>query len=167
MSTDIKSVLQQQVEKWPLEDQKELGQAAIAIEAQRRGVDPGALEQFARKLTIAVATQELEEPTKYWRDWKDNYLYNAKRWALGFLIPLLTTVLAIVCCLSFNLNFLRLAETTRRLLSRKRFSMLLYLVRLLQQYSGACAKCFVCGLTTTTCVRTPLKEKLYSRRLLY
>ena len=85
MSTDIKSVLQQQVEKWPLEDQKELGQAAIAIEAQRRGVDPGALEQFARKLTIAVATQELEEPTKYWRDWKDNYLYNEKRWGLGFL----------------------------------------------------------------------------------
>lgn len=114
MSTDIKSVLQQQVEKWPLEDQKELGQAAIAIEAQRRGVDPGALEQFARKLTIAVATQELEEPTKYWRDWKDNYLYNAKRWALGFLIPLLTTVLAIVLLLIFQPQFLEISRDNEK-----------------------------------------------------
>ena len=167
MSTDIKSVLQQQVEKWPLEDQKELGQAAIAIEAQRRGVDPGALEQFARKLTIAVATQELEEPTKYWRDWKDNYLYNAKRWALGFLIPLLTTVLAIVLLLIFQPQFLEISRDNEKVAIAQAIQHVLYLVRLLQQYSGACAKCFVCGLTTTTCVRTPLKEKLYSRRLLY
>ena len=167
MSTDIKSVLQQQVEKWPLEDQKELGQAAIAIEAQRRGVDPGALEQFARKLTIAVATQELEEPTKYWRDWKDNYLYNAKRWALGFLIPLLTTVLAIVLLLIFQPQFLEISRDNEKVAIAQAIQHVLYLVRLLQQYSGACAKCFVCGLTTTTCVRTPLKGKLYSRRLLY
>ena len=56
----------------------------------------------------------MEEPTKYWRDWKDNYLYNAKRWALGFLIPLLTTVLAIVLLLIFQPQFLEISRDNEK-----------------------------------------------------
>ena len=90
----IKDALQQ-VGTWPVEDQIELAQAAGAIGAKRGGIDPAALGQFVRTLTIAVAKQELDEPTKYWEQCKKDYLSNAKAWATGFGASLLIAVLII------------------------------------------------------------------------